>query len=99
MKAGTHSVLSTSENLGHAKGSYDKYSDKIRRAQVLVDEIIKAEKWDEMKLRYSFYFFLFTVAYIILKRFFLWEFLYAIYYIAFIVGQYLLMPILSLGTS
>ena len=84
--------------MGHAKGNYDKYGDKIRRSQLLVDEIVKAERWDEMKLRYAFNFFLFTVIYIVLKRFFLWEFLYAVYYLMIILGQYLFMPILSLGS-
>mmetsp|Transcript_23061 Transcript_23061/g.27037 ORF Transcript_23061/g.27037 Transcript_23061/m.27037 type:complete len:133 (+) Transcript_23061:21-419(+) len=103
MQAGTHSVLATSENINRAKGSYDKYSDKIRRSKLLVDEIIKAEQWDEKKLRYSFNCFTATVVYLLLKRFFLWEFLFAAYYLVFIFGHYLidfvLLPLVSFGGS
>ena len=81
MQAGTHSVLATSQNLGHAKNNYTAYSDKINRTHTLVDEIVKAEQWDEMKLQYSFKFLLISAFYMILKRFYLWEIIYAIIYI------------------
>ena len=99
MSSATHSVLHTSENLHKTKDKYDKYSDKIRRSKDLVDEIQKAEKWDEMKLQYSFKFFLFTITYLFLKRFFLWEIIYAIYYLVCIgvtfVLDFVLMPFVA----
>ena len=103
IQAGTHSVLNTSKNIHGAKDKYGQYTDKINRSKNLVDEIQKAEKWDEMKLRYSFNFLMGTSIYLLLKRFFLWEILYAIYYLAIVFGQYLiqfiLMPILSSSST
>ena len=63
----------------------------------MVEEIQKAERWDELKLRVSFNFFLFTIVYLFAKRFFLWEVIYALYYLTVILFKYtmefLLMPL------
>ena len=90
MSSATHSVLATSENMHRAKDKYGKYSDKILRSQKLVEEIQKAERWDEQKLRYSFYFFVSTAVYLLLKRFFLWEIIFATYYLIVVFGSYVL---------
>ena len=103
MSTATHSVLNTSGNINKTKEKYNQYSDKIKRSKDLVDEIQRAEKWDEQKLRFSFNFFVFTVVYLFLKRFFLWEFLYATYYLISIFVTYaldfIIMPLISVYTS
>ena len=90
MKRGAHSVLTTSENLSSAKDQYDIYGNKIDRSKKLVDEIAKAEQWDELKLRYSFNFFVATAVYLLLKRFFLWEIIYAVFYLVRILGTFII---------
>ena len=103
MQAGTQSVLATSENIHSAKDRYGEYTDRIKRSKGLVDEIQKAERLDELKLRYSFNFFVGTAVYLLLKRFFLWEIIYAVFYIATITASYsldfIITPLLSGSTQ
>ena len=100
MSSATHSVANTSRNIHGAKDKYEQYCEKIRRSQQLVADIQKAERWDEQKLRYAFNFFLFTATYLLLKRFFLWEIIYAAYFFLYIFTTYLtefvLMPLFAL---
>ena len=102
MSSANHSVLATSNNIHGAHDKYNKYSEKIRRSQLLVEEIQKAERWDELKLRYSFNFFLFTAAYLLAKRFFLWETIYLLYYLVLILYKYttefILLPLIQGST-
>ena len=88
MASATHSVLNTSENIHRVKDKYGQYSDKISRSKRLVDEIQKAERWEEQKLQWSFNALLFTSFYLLAKRFFLWEFLFAVYYVGCILVSY-----------
>ena len=88
MSSATHSVNNTSSNLTNARQKYDSYSDKIGRSQKLVAEIQRAERWDELKLQYSFNFFCGTAGYLVAKRFFLWEIIYAVYFLAVVFCQH-----------
>ena len=55
-----------------------------------------------MKLQYSFRAFVATVAYLLLKRFYLWEFLYAAYFLLYVFVTYafefILLPLVSFGS-
>ena len=50
-----------------------------------MQEIQKKEMWDEMKLKYSYWTFVGSAAYLCAKRFFLWEIIYLLAYVAYFV--------------
>ena len=92
----TQVVDRTADNMRKAKVTYDKYDPKIRETTRLVDEIQKKERWDEMKLKYSFNAFMYSAAYLFLKRFYLNEIIYLLLYIAYYLMQYTLQCLQSL---
>jgi hypothetical protein len=73
MQSASVSAVNITSNLSSTSGKYTQYQDRIEEGSRKVKEIQRLERLDELKLKASFYFFLFTAIYLFLKRFYLHE--------------------------
>ena len=60
METASQSAVNITQNLHSTSSKYEKYKDKIEEGSRRIKEIQKKEKLEELKLKFSFYLFLFS---------------------------------------